>query len=115
KMRTANPALGEKTFAQVPIAQDARQAMTIEGTVNKTLVLLLLVIVAAAWTWSMAAAANPAIGIIAIGGAIGGFIVALVTIFKQEWSPVTAPIYAVLEGLFLGAISALFNKQYPGI
>jgi len=48
-------------------------------------------------------------------GGIGGFIVALVTIFKKEWSPITAPIYALLEGLVLGGISAMFELRYPGI
>ncbi|WP_210238596.1 Bax inhibitor-1/YccA family protein, partial [Mesorhizobium sp. M1D.F.Ca.ET.231.01.1.1] len=51
----------------------------------------------------------------AIGGAIGGLVLALITIFKKEWSPVTAPMYALVEGLFLGAVSALFNMKYPGI
>ena len=50
-----------------------------------------------------------------MGGAIGGLIVAIVTAFKKEWSPVTAPIYAVLEGLFLGGISATFEARWPGI
>jgi uncharacterized YccA/Bax inhibitor family protein len=50
-----------------------------------------------------------------LGGAIGGFIVAMVTIFKKTWAPVTVPIYALLEGLFLGAISAMFEQMYPGI
>jgi uncharacterized YccA/Bax inhibitor family protein len=50
-----------------------------------------------------------------MGGLIGGVIVALVTIFKKEWSPVTAPIYALLEGLVLGGISAVFEKSYPGV
>jgi uncharacterized YccA/Bax inhibitor family protein len=53
--------------------------------------------------------------IYAIGGAIGGLILALVTVFKKEWSPVTAPMYALVEGLFLGSISALFNAKFPGI
>jgi uncharacterized YccA/Bax inhibitor family protein len=48
-------------------------------------------------------------------GAVGGFIVALVTVFKKEWSPVTAPIYALLEGLVLGGISAMTELRYPGI
>lgn len=52
---------------------------------------------------------------IAIGGAIGGLIFALVTIFKKTWAGVTAPAYAVLQGLFLGGISAIFEAQFPGI
>jgi uncharacterized YccA/Bax inhibitor family protein len=50
-----------------------------------------------------------------LGGLFGGFIVGLVTIFKKEWSPVTAPVYALLEGLALGGISAVFELRYPGI
>jgi uncharacterized YccA/Bax inhibitor family protein len=49
-------------------------------------------------------------------GLIGGFIVALVTIFKKEWSPITVPIYAVLEGLYLGGVSKMFGNMFePGI
>ena len=49
------------------------------------------------------------------GGAIGGLIVALVTVFKKAWAPVTAPLYALFEGLFLGGISAMFEARCPGI
>jgi len=48
-------------------------------------------------------------------GAIAGFVVALVTIFKQTWSPVTAPLYALLEGLVIGGVSTIFEAQFPGI
>ena len=111
-MRTANPALNAKTFTDRGLASE--RAMTINGTVQKTGVLLLLVVCAAAYTWRVAASGASAGGWIA-GGAIGGFIVALVTIFKKSWAPVTAPVYAVLEGLFLGAISAMFEAQFKGI
>ena len=50
-----------------------------------------------------------------LGGAIGGFVLALITTFKKEWSPVTAPMYALVEGFFLGAISAVFEARFPGI
>ena len=50
-----------------------------------------------------------------IGGALGGFVVALVTVFKKTWAPLSAPVYALLEGLFLGGISAVFERSYPGI
>lgn len=50
-----------------------------------------------------------------IGGILGGFITALVTIFKKDWAAIKAPIYALLEGLFLGRISAIFESRYPGI
>lgn len=51
---------------------------------------------------------------VAVGG-IGGLVVGLITIFKKEWAPVTAPVYALLEGLFLGGVSATFEARFHGI
>jgi len=114
--RSGNPAFRDATFRNEGAATD--QVMTLQGTVNKTGILLALVVVGAAYTWNLffqtggdAAAVMP----IAIGGAIGGLIFALVTIFKKTWAGVTAPAYAVLQGLFLGGISAIFEAQFPGI
>jgi uncharacterized YccA/Bax inhibitor family protein len=59
--------------------------------------------------------AADSMGIWVLGGAIGGFIVALVTVFKKQWAGVTAPLYALLEGLVLGGISSLLEARYPGI
>jgi uncharacterized YccA/Bax inhibitor family protein len=116
-MRTANPALNAQTFVGLPPIPRTAEAMTLQGTVNRTAILLGLVVVAAGVTWNMAAPPSPSALVmpLALGGAIGGFIAAIVTAFKKEWAPVTAPIYAVLEGLFLGAISAIFEMSYPGI
>jgi uncharacterized YccA/Bax inhibitor family protein len=111
-MRTGNPALGDNTFTAVGRVARADEAMTIQGTANKAILLLLCVLVTASWIWSMSPkAVTPWIMV----GAIGGFIVALVTIFKQTWSPVTAPLYALLEGLVIGGVSTIFEAQYPGI
>jgi uncharacterized YccA/Bax inhibitor family protein len=111
--RSNNPVLKEKLFAG-PIADG--ETMTIQGTVNKTGLLLFLVVIAAAWTWGLSHSTTPEAAIPwMIGGALGGFVLALVTVFKSNWSPITAPIYALLEGLFLGGISAFFEKSYPGI
>ncbi|PLX12411.1 MAG: hypothetical protein C0597_13345 [Marinilabiliales bacterium] len=95
--------------------------MTLNGTINKSLAMLLLLVVGAAYTWKMffgAASIEAGAALtsrwIMIGG-IGGFVFALVTIFKKTWAYITAPIYAVLEGLFLGAISAFFEARYPGL
>jgi uncharacterized YccA/Bax inhibitor family protein len=117
KMKTANPALGENTFTGFSRVASADEAMSLQGTVNKSLVLLLLVILAAGYVWNIFfQTGNPAaVGPWVMVGAIGGFIVALVTIFKQDWAMVTAPLYAILEGLFLGGFSALAESQYPGI
>ena len=83
--------------------------MTLEGAVNKTAIGLFLIMTAAYFTWT-----NPSLPIM-IGGAIGGFVMALVTIFKKTWAPFTVPIYAILEGLFLGGISRFFEDRFPGI
>jgi len=106
--RSNNPVLKEKLFAG-PIADG--ETMTIQGTVNKTGLLLFLVVIAAAWTWGLSHSTTPEAAIPwMIGGALGGFVLALVTVFKSNWSPITAPIYALLEGLFLGGISAFFES-----
>jgi uncharacterized YccA/Bax inhibitor family protein len=111
--RTSNPALNEKAFqGQVALGD----AMTLQGTVNKTGLLLLCVIATSAWTWGLAHSPTPENSTPwMIGGLIGGLVTAVVTIFKKSWAPITAPLYALLEGLVLGGISALFEKSYPGI
>ncbi len=113
-MRTANPALNDRIFSRDRVTA-GEGVMTIEGTVNRTIILVGILLVAATWSWSLAAAGNPAVGGLVLIGAIGGFVVALVTIFKATWSPVTAPVYAALEGLVLGGVSALLNQQFAGI
>jgi uncharacterized YccA/Bax inhibitor family protein len=90
--------------------------MTINGTINKIGIMLLLVIAAAAYTWNMVMGADAGrAGTFAIAGAIGGFVMAMITVFRPQSSGITAPIYAILEGLFLGAISAIINARYPGV
>jgi uncharacterized YccA/Bax inhibitor family protein len=111
-MRSANPTLNPNTFTGV--RDIGAGPMTLQGTVNKTGALLLLLFAAAAWTWSQAGAGEE-IGPWVLIGALGGFVTALVTVFKKNWSPVTAPIYALLEGLLLGGISAMLDRQFHGI
>jgi len=115
-MRTSNPALTAKTFADVRRDPNA-PVMTLDGTVNRSAFLLFLVMVSAAWVWTQVrgAADQSVAGPWILVGALGGFVAALVTIFKKEWSPITAPVYAALEGLALGGLSALFEVKYPGI
>ena len=92
--------------------------MTLNGTVNKTGILLVCAIVTAGWTWFQFMQSRDAGDVMPwmFGGLIGGFIFAMVTIFKKEWAPVTAPAYALLEGPgFSEESSALFELRYPGI
>lgn len=115
-MRTSNPTLNDKAFRNEGVAF-GQEAMTISGTVNKTGILLLLALATSAWTWNlfMNSRSAESVGGLALVGAIGGFIVAIVTVFKKEWSPVTAPLYALLEGLVLGSVSAIFELRWPGL
>jgi len=116
-MRTANPALNSKTFKGLESSVDRDNVMTIQGTVNRTGLLLILTLISATWVWNMFFnSGNPAVVTPwTMIGAIGGFVVALVTVFKKEWAAATSPVYALLEGLFLGGISAIFEARFPGI
>jgi uncharacterized YccA/Bax inhibitor family protein len=113
-MRSGNPALSAKSFEGLGAYSEV---MTLEGTVNKTMLLLLLVVATASWTWTRAyGAVDPAeIRPLILGGALGAFVVGLITIFFKRYAPVTVPIYALLEGLALGGVSAFFEMRYPGI
>ncbi len=112
-MRTANPALNDSTFNQG--LASATNPMTLQGTVNKTGMLLFLVAVPAMYTWNKTMANPGSAGMWIAIGAITGLIFCLITCFKPTWSPVTAPIYALAEGLFLGALSAMYEIQFSGI
>ena len=114
-MRTSNPALNERVFqGERAVLGDT---MTLQGTVNKTGVLLICVIATAAWTWNLFLHSHSPQTVmpLALLGGIGGLIVAMVTIFKKQWAGITAPIYALLEGLVLGSISAILEVRFPGI
>ena len=117
-MKTSNPALSGDTFRTGEATFG--ESMTVSGTVNKTGILLLCCVATAAWTWNRFFNAPPEEAMQTVGpalviGGIGGFIVAIVTIFKKEWAGITAPIYALLEGLVLGGISAMLETRYHGI
>lgn len=112
-MRTSNPALNDRVFRSEGVALG--EAMTLNGTANKTGILLVCTIASAAWTWNLTTTAPERTIGLTLLGVFGGLVVSMVTIFKKSWAPVTAPIYAVLEGLFLGCISKLFDARYPGI
>ena len=123
-LKTSNPALGDKTFQGLARTQfgggysgERGEVMTLNGTINKTGILLVSAIATAGWTWFQFMQERSAAAVMPwmLVGLIGGFIVAMITIFKKEWSPVTAPAYALLEGLVLGGISAIFELRYPGI
>jgi len=106
--RSGNPALSNKTFKNLDFLETNR--MTLDGTVNKTAISLLILILAASYTFLTENTS------LLWFGFIGGFILALVTIFKKEWAPYTVPAYALLEGLALGGISLIYTEiAYTGI
>ncbi|NLR65365.1 Bax inhibitor-1/YccA family protein [Chitinophaga varians] len=108
-----NPVLKESIFNKAAHADGS--TMTIRGTINKMAFLLVMLMAAAVFSYGQFLKGSSNVLPLVFGGAIGGFILALVIIFKKEWSGYLAPAYALAEGLFLGGISAMFNAQWQGI
>ncbi len=104
--KSSNPALSS-AFNNLSYSSTETKVMTLNGTINKTIISLLIVLIGAGYTWKMTLSGTGNSMIWVFGGGIGGLIVALVTAFKKEWAPFTVPVYALLQGLFLGGISAL--------
>ncbi len=118
--KSSNPALGKKVFEK-SLADKTTSTMTVQGTANKTFLLTLLVILGATYTWKLFFS-EPTIELamsrvspwMLIGG-IAGFVISLIIIFVKKLAPVLAPVYAIIEGLFLGSLSGFFEAMYPGI
>lgn len=113
-MRSSNPALNAKTFSSYAYTEGT-QVMTIEGTVNKSALMLLLVFLTSTCSWSLFSQGSTLVQPLMISGVLGGIITAIITAVKKQWAGITAPIYALLQGLFLGSLSAFFETVYPGI
>ena len=114
-MQSSNPTLPANTFTSLRSTATRSDAMTVQGTIVKTLLLLMITILAAGWTWMKfyqsggnGAVVTPWVGI----GVLGGFIMAIVTVFKKEWAPITAPLYAFLEGLVIQAAGLTFGTLF---
>ena len=106
-----NPLLGDKLMkGSYAVAGD--RVMTLEGAINKSGILFIILLIGATMTWYQPAGSVNGWMML---GVFGGLIAALVTIFKKEWAPISAPIYAFLEGLFLGGISSIYASAYNGI
>lgn len=106
-LRSGNPALNQNTFKNIEFSNTER--MTLEGTVNKTIIALLLLFFSASYSFNSGGVQFVWLGFIV------GFILALVTIFKKHWAPYTVPLYAIFEGLALGGISFIYASMYTGI
>jgi uncharacterized YccA/Bax inhibitor family protein len=111
--KSGNPALSEKRFRDT-ILDDVvthNNAMTVKGTLQKFGFLLIMVLGTSFYSWKEFAEGGNVMPLV-LTGAIGGLVVAIVLAFKKEWSPFLAPAYALLEGLFVGAISATYNSVF---
>lgn len=113
-MRTANPALNDATFENVEHVHGAN-AMSLNGTAFKTLVLLGLCALSAGYTWQLAFAGSESLPTWIVASALTGLALAVFTSFAPRWAAISGPAYAVAKGLFLGAISALAEARFPGI
>ena len=115
-IRSGNPVLKDETFIGVPQSTSGAigpsTTMTLQGAVNKTLILGAIMIVPAMLTWQQFFAGNQQLVTLLLwGGLIGGLVFGLATAFKPTWAPISAPLYALFEGAFLGGISAFFELK----
>lgn len=108
--KSGNPTLSEKQFSASPVTV-LGERMTVRGTLNKFGFLFLMVMATAFYTWNAHFGGQNVQGLL-LTGAIGGLILAFVIIFKKTWAPFLAPAYALLEGLFVGGISAYYSAAF---
>ncbi len=108
--KSGNPALSEKNF-QTLYTDSYGETMTMRGTLNKFGFMLLMLMGTAYYSWKEFAGGGNVQPLIWTG-LIGGLVTAIVIIFKKEWAGYLAPLYALMEGLFLGAISAMYNDAF---
>ncbi|HEX4377765.1 MAG TPA: Bax inhibitor-1/YccA family protein [Steroidobacteraceae bacterium] len=115
-VRTGNPGLNERTFSGLPRAA-VGEAMTLQGTINKSFLLLVVLLATALYPWSLfMASGNPAdVSVPMVVGLFGGLILALIISFKTTMAPYLSIPYAACEGLAIGGISAVLERKYPGV
>jgi uncharacterized YccA/Bax inhibitor family protein len=115
-IRSTNPTLSDRVFQNQPRAAFG-EAMTLQGTINKSFVLLLVLMGTALYPWSLyMASSNPGdVTVPMVGGMFGGLILALIISFKSHLAPYLSIPYAACEGLAIGGISAIFERRFPGI
>ena len=111
--KSGNPTLSEKRFKDTVLDSVVNfdNAMTVKGTLNKFGFMFLMVMGTAFYSWKEFMQGGNVMPLL-LTGAIGGLVVAIVIIFKKEWAPFLAPAYALLQGLFLGAVSATYNSAF---
>jgi len=117
--KSGNPALTEKIF-NTSLADSQQEVMTARGAINKFGFLFLMLLAGAGYTWHLYyQGKGDTMGGFMMGGIFGGLVVALIITFKRSWAPYLAPLYGLLEGLFIGSLSAILNdafaKSYPNL
>lgn len=114
-----NPTLSQKIFSR-SLDQSDTGVMTVRGSIGKFGFLLFMVLAAASYTWYLYYNnQQQTMTTLMWVGIIGGLISVLAICFKPTLAPYLSPAYGILEGLFLGAISAIlndaFSEKYPGL
>ena len=111
--KSGNPTLSENRFRDTVLADVVthENAMTLKGTLNKFGFLFLMVLGTSFYSWKEFADGGNVVPLMWTG-ALGGLVIAIVLVFKKQWSPYLAPLYALLEGLFVGAISSMYNFAF---
>jgi uncharacterized YccA/Bax inhibitor family protein len=115
-MRSSNPTLREGTFSSQPHSAIASgDDMTVNGTIGKSLILLACVAATFMWTWNAydyQGAQNLDVLRWGFGASIVGMIMSFVISFKPTLAPILAVPFALIEGVFLGAVSAAYEQMY---
>ncbi len=113
--KTSNPAFSESRLRDMVGNFAGTGPMTMQGTATKTLLLFALLVLTASITWKMFGAESPALTPCMIIGGIGALVLGIVTGFMPTKAYILAPLYALCEGLLIGAISAMYASAYDGI
>lgn len=114
----AAPRPGTTTDGSPPAPPTGVATMSANGTFAKTFFLWLLIVAGGAFGWSRVDV-DP-VGTVSVPGWIWiallvAFGLAMACIFAPRTAPITAPLYAIAEGVFLGAISKIYEVQWNGI
>jgi uncharacterized YccA/Bax inhibitor family protein len=110
--KSGNPTLGENKFRDTVITATGEETMSLKGTLNKFGFMFIMLMGSAFYAWKEVSNNGANMPLMVWGGAIGGLVIALIISFKRNWAPYLAPLYALLEGLFVGAISAMYNDVF---
>lgn len=111
----SNPILNDNFASDIPIMES--DVMSVNGTIQKSFFMLVMLVVSAAYTWTLALQGFvDKVNIFGTIGAIAALVAVIIMNFvRGKASGILATIYSIGEGLFLGMVSVMFQKVYPGI